>query len=208
MLVFSRFRLGIKQSPVGATCTGYSQQADCFGYHALCCKSLGVYGRHNCVRNALAQIASEAGLHVQLEVSAPNNGIRPADILVTGLDFSPCALDCTVVHELQPSLSFATMTAVASVHVEETRKRESFGRLHRQRAWTFVPLVVNTSGKWGRCVRGFMQSLVRYRSLKFGTSAAAEAASCWSAVNHALAAAVARQLERAFPSTQAPRGHV
>ena len=111
------------------------------------------------------------------------------------------------VHELQPSLSFATMTAVASVHVEETRKRESFGRLHRQLAWTFVPLVVNTSGKWGRCARKCMQSLVRYRSLKFGTSTAAEATSCWSAVNHALAAAVARQLERAFPSTQAPRGH-
>ena len=72
---------------------------------SLCCKGLEVYGRHNCVRNAFAQIASEAGLHVQLEVSAPDNGLRPADIIVTGLDFSPCALDCAVVHELQPSLS-------------------------------------------------------------------------------------------------------
>ena len=61
-----------------------------------------------------------------------------------------------------------------------------------------------------RCARTNRDSETFYlhclRCTKFRTSAAAEAASCWSAVNHALAAAVARQLERAFPSIQVPRG--
>ena len=163
-----------------------------------------MYVRHNCVRNAFAQLALDAGLNVQLEVVAPDNGLRPADVLVTGLEFAPCALDVAVVHELQPSLSFATMTTETAKQGEELRKLSSFGHLHRQSLWAFIPVVVNTSGRWGPRARGFMQSLIRHRALVLASPPAVEVDKCWSAANYALAAAVARQLERAFPRTVIP----
>ena len=117
-ILYDRFRMGITAVSGGRSCPGCSRPMDCFGDHALSCKSLGVYGRHNCVRNAFAQLALDAGLNVQLEVAAPDNGLRPADVLVTGLEFAPCALDVAVDHELQPSLSFATMTTETAVQGE------------------------------------------------------------------------------------------
>ena len=75
------------------------------GDHALCCGSGGErIGRHNHVRNALYEMAQEAGNSLVREGNAiiPGSQRRPADLLIPRwagpLD---AALDVTVTHPFQ-----------------------------------------------------------------------------------------------------------
>ena len=69
-------------------CSGCSLPMDPVGDHALCCCKLGVYARHNDLRDAFAALCVELGLAVELEKGP--EGLRPADVLVHGFDNSPC----------------------------------------------------------------------------------------------------------------------
>ena len=52
------------------------------------------------VRNALVSLFADSGLYVHTEVPAPLCALRPADVLIDGLDFDPAALDVAEVHGL------------------------------------------------------------------------------------------------------------
>jgi hypothetical protein len=148
---------------------------DIFGDHALTCKSLGVYGRHNVVRNAFASLCSETGLRVQLEVQAPESSARPADVLVYGLESSPTAIDIAVIHELRPSIPFAGVFTADLIAAEEIRKNSSFRNLHRNSHWNFHPFVCNTYGALGKCGNRIIQKVIKHRTLKFATAFVDEA---------------------------------
>ena len=199
-LLYIRFRVGMPLTDSFAPkCPGCSRSMDRSGDHSLSCKSLGVYGRHNTVRNALESLFADSGLHVQTEVPAPRCALRPADVHVDRLDFDPAALDVAVVHELQPSSSFATVATSSSVEQKETNKRHHFSRLHQQLNWQFHPVVVNTMGAWGRSATAVIQTLIKRRTRMSGCTPSAEHRHCWTFLNSALVSSVARQLERGFP---------
>ena len=199
-MLYVRFRLGLFLTDVFAPrCPACATIMDRCGDHALSCKSLGVYGRHNAVRNAIASIFADSGLKVQTEVPAPRCALRPADVLVDGLDFDPTALDIAVVHELQPSLPFATVANASSVEQEEERKRSHFARLHQQLHWRFRPMVVNTMGSWGRSATTVVHELIKRRVQTHCTTPNLESRHCWDYLSSALVFSVSRQLGRAFP---------
>ena len=67
-------------------CAGCSVLLDPVGDHALCCSKVGLYARHNDLRDEFAALCVEAGLALELE-KGPDN-LRPADVLVHGIDNS------------------------------------------------------------------------------------------------------------------------
>ena len=64
--------------PVPQRCIACGQPQDYFGEHALCCKAMGVYARHNALRQTLADLVSCAGFACQLEVALPGSNLVPA----------------------------------------------------------------------------------------------------------------------------------
>ena len=198
--LYIRFRLGVHISDsVPASCPGCTLPMDSLGDHALSCKALGVYGRHNGVRNALAALFADSGCRVHIEATAPDSLLRPADVLVHGFEEQPSAIDLAVVPKLQLSSSFATVTSASLVSKVESRKRDQFSRLHRQLQWTFSPFVVSTMGNFGRSATHIIRRLVKLRALRSSAPPSDESGFCWEYVTSCIVHAVSRQLERAFP---------
>ena len=145
-----RYRVGVPLSAqVNILCPGCSAPMDVLGDHALCCKSLGVYGRHNALRNAVVSLACEAGCHVRPEAPLPSTFERPADVLVEGLDADgQIAIDVAITHMLQPSSSMAAASDSASIANVEHRKKSQYGVLCKTNGWQFAPCVASTAGSW------------------------------------------------------------
>ena len=93
-ILSARFRLGMALDDADSRlCPGCSSPMDPVGDHALCCAKLGLYARHNELRDAFAALCADTGLAVDLE-KGPDN-LRPADVLVCGIEHSPgCRLLC------------------------------------------------------------------------------------------------------------------
>ena len=115
---------------------------DALGDRALCCHPLGIYNRHNELRNEFSLLCKDLGLQVELEKGPEGSILRPADALVQGLDVSPVAIDFSVVHTLQVSAPLADMRPGRSAKKTETRKTSDRSALCPQQGWTFVPFVV------------------------------------------------------------------
>ena len=127
--------------------------SDKFGDHAISC---GIGGeriaRHNHVRDALLQVAVQAGLGPTKEPDGllPGSDDRPADVLIPfwsgGRD---TALDFTVVNPLQAALVRRAAndgeSAVEHAHRGKMRKYEE--RCAAE-GLVFVPLAVDTFGGW------------------------------------------------------------
>ena len=123
---------------------------DAAGDHALCCPNLGVYARHNDLRNQVAFLCSELGLKVELEKGPTGSTARPADLLVYGLsDGSPAAVDFSVVHALQLSATLADVQPGKLAKATERRKVQENRALCRSQGWECVPFVVEVLGAWG-----------------------------------------------------------
>ena len=106
--------------PVVCTACGACQ--DSYGDHALACTSMGLYKRHNTVRDAVAAVAISSGIQCRTEVPLPGSDLVPADVLFPTLSDCPLAADFSVVHPLRPSASAqaaVTAGAAAEAHVVE-----------------------------------------------------------------------------------------
>ena len=181
-------------------CPGCSAAIDGAGDHALCCPNLGVYARHNDLRNQVAFLCSELGLKVELEKGPTGSTARPADLLVYGLsDGSPAAVDFSVVHALQLSATLADVQPGKLAKATERRKVQENRALCRSQGWECVPFVVEVLGAWGGKARYFTQQLIRLWAVKKGCTAKEAAGECRSRIGMAILRSTARQLERAFP---------
>ena len=106
--LLARQRLGLPLDSLEMrTCPGCAEVMDAFGDHALCCPNLGTYARHNEIRNEFGGMCLDLSLHVETEEGPTGTGLRPADVLVHGLDGQPLAVDFAVVHTLQSSINMA-----------------------------------------------------------------------------------------------------
>ena len=116
---------------------------DAFGDHVLCCKASGVYGRHNALRDKLADLLREAGFNCRTEVELPGTNRRPADVFAPVFPgASPMAFDTSVVHTLLPSRSAsATVAAGVAAQSREESKVKELGEACARRSWGYTAFV-------------------------------------------------------------------
>jgi hypothetical protein len=89
----------------GPPCPLCGDALDPFGDHLLCCKKNKLVQRHNAVRDALALVLKEKGVHTRTEV-AIGGKTRPADVAFDGVDpTGPLAVDLVVFHPLRKGLA-------------------------------------------------------------------------------------------------------
>ena len=98
--LLTRFRLGMPLDAVEhRVCPGCSCDMEEFGDHVICCKNMGIYARHNSLRNKFAALCKGLQLQVEVEEHPEGSRRRPADVLVSGLDAGlPLAVDFAVVY--------------------------------------------------------------------------------------------------------------
>ena len=119
-----RWWLGIKVVPgdSGAPCPLCAEPLDPYGHHLLCCKKNRLVQRHHAVRDALATVFREMGVHCQTEV-AIGGKTRPADVAFLGVDpAGPLAVDLVVFHPLQKSMSWEEDACIKAMATREGQK--------------------------------------------------------------------------------------
>ena len=168
----------------------------------LGCHKLGVYARHNEVRNELASICGDLSLRVELEKGPEGSSLRPGDVLVHGLADVPLAVDVGVVHTLQSSINLADVHPGQLAKKMEQRKVLERQALCRRNGWSFSPFAMETIGVWGGKARHLLQKLVTAWANLHGCTKCEAASICRSRLELALVRGLARQLERGFPLPQ------
>ena len=182
--------------PIACSACGLCQ--DSYGDHALSCSALGLYKRHNTVRDAVAGLASAAGIQCRTEVTLPGTDLVPADILLPSFSECPLAADFSVVHPLHPSASAqAAVTAGKAAEARASDKVAMYGAKCKERSWDFWAVVAETTGAWSQSGQRFFKRLARARALRSGEPLVEALAAVWIEVSRALARGVARQLVRA-----------
>ena len=176
------------------------QVMDRNGGHALCCTSLGIYTRHNALRNEVAAICTEMGLQAEIEVRLPGTYDRPADVLIHGLgECASTAVDFSVVHPLQLSANLAEVQAGKLAKRVEQRKIHQQAGACRSAGWEFSPFVIETLGAWGGHAQHLVQQIIRRWALKKKCAIGEAARLCKSRIAASVFRGVCRQLERGFP---------
>ena len=200
-ILLARFRLAMTlDAQEDRCCPGCTRPMDPFGDHALCCSSLGLYARHNDLRDEFASLCTEAGLSVEVE-KGPGL-LRPADVLVHGLG-APLAVDFAVVHPLQPSANLAEVHPGKLARQTETTKVRMRMPACRQVSWSFCPFVAETVGRWGGKGQHLLQDVMRRWSLAHHCCMKEAAVACRTRLHASLIRSLARQLERGFPAADA-----
>ena len=170
---------------------------DPVGDHALCCTHLGVYARHNDLRDEFAALCIKAGLSVELE-KGPDN-LRPADVLVHGIENSPLAVDFSVVHPLQPSADLAEVRPGKLARQTETSKVRVRMPACRRLGWSFCPFAIEATVTWGGKARYLTQMLMQKYTLRPQCSKKEANNVCRTRLQLSLLRSLSRQLERAYP---------
>ena len=140
-------------------------------------------------------------MEVGIEKGPAGQSRRPGDCLVEGLCVDdPTAVDFAGVHPLQPSCNLAEVQpGKAAARVEDMKRRESVALCKRE-GWGFGTFVVETFGPFSSGARFLCQRLVRVWALKHELPLPEASRVIHRALGCAWIRAVARQLERGFPS--------
>ena len=198
-ILSARMRIGMALDDADSRlCAGCSSPVDPVGDHALCCAKLGVYARHNDLRDEFAALCVDSGLSVELE-TGPDH-LRPADVLVHGIENSPLAVDFSVVHPLQPSADLAEVYPGKLARQTENSKVRARLPACRRLGWSFCPFVVEATGTWGGKAKHLAQLVTNKYALKHGCSKKEAGVVCKTRLQLSLLRSLSRQLERAFPS--------
>ena len=193
-----RWRLGMPL-PVPRRCVACGQHQDFYGDHALCCKAMGVYARHNNLRQALTGLVTRAGFACQLEVALPGTNLIPADVFVpTFVDGFPAALDVAVTHPLHPSAQApATVVTGAAAEARASAKVAYYESACQARSWSYTAFVAETTGAVNQAGQRLVRKLIRQEALHSGEDPADLSARSWHLVSSAVARAVGSQLVKA-----------
>ena len=168
-----------------------------------------MYGRHNQVRDTLAEILRGCGFPCTTEVTLPGSERRPADIFAPSFPPADVAFDTSVVHPLppsQPSAALATVTSGSAAQKQEEVKVKKCQEDCAKRAWSYLAFVGETTGAWGQAAQRTVKKLVRARCLRSGEEPSEVAHEVWGTLAASLAGAVGRQLSRARTLGTAVRG--
>ena len=180
-------------------CPGCGAAMDGHGDHVLSCHKLGIYARHNEIRNELANICGDLNLKVEAEKGRDGSLL---DVLVHGLVDEPLAVDVGVVHTLQSSILLADVQPGQHAKKMERRKVLERQALCRHCGWSFSPFVMETIGVCGGKANYLLQKPVTVWANNNGCSKSDASIICRSRLQLALVRGLARQLERGFPLPQ------
>ena len=123
--------------------------SDVFGDHLTSCKKNNPVGRHNALRNALANILRSNGLSCQLEVAIGGKQ-RPADVALFNLDTrGPLAVDIVVHQPLSLSNARDPSTVKRALAEEENDKVKKEATLRTSNGWLFAPMAWHPWGGIG-----------------------------------------------------------
>ena len=79
--LLARMRTGLALDALDfRPCPGCGVMMNNSGDHVLCCHKLGIYARHNEIRNELADLCSDLNLHVDVEKGPDGTLLRTADV--------------------------------------------------------------------------------------------------------------------------------
>ena len=116
---------------------------------------------HNAVRDALAMVFKEKGVHCTTEV-AIGGRTRPADVAFPALDpVGPVAVDLVIFHPLQKSLTWEEEACVKSMAAKEHRKIVKSQSICQAAGWLFSPLSFHPWGGYGPQGSGLLNRLVK-----------------------------------------------
>ena len=184
--LFLQYRLAI---PLCAgdimCCRGCGSPVDTWGDHALMCSRLGMYSRHNHLRDTLATLLRSYGFSAQLEASPTSTQERPADVLVCGILDTPDAVDLSYVHVLHPTTSMAGLDTAQIIAQRESEKRRQNTAGCQLMRWRCVPFVTSTMGQWGAAAKRFMGRVIKLRALHTGLSSGEVARDTWGVLTQA-----------------------
>ena len=158
-----RWWLGIKvvSGDSGAPCPLCAEPLDPYGDHLLCCKKNRLVQRHHAVRDALATVFREMGVHCQTEV-AIGGKTRPADVAFLGVDpAGPLAVDLVVFHPLQKSLSWEEDACIKAMATREGQKVTKNQPICEPAGWLFSPLAFHPWSGLGPLGSGLLNRLVK-----------------------------------------------
>ena len=130
--------------------------------------------------------------------AGPDN-LRPADVLVHGLENSPLAVDFSVVHPLQPSADLAEGRHGKLARQTENSKVRARMPACRRLGWSFCSFVMEAAGTWGGKAKHVTQLLTQKYALRQQCSRKEAGNACRTRLQLSLLRSLSRQLERAFP---------
>jgi len=145
----------------GVPCLMCGEALDPFGDHLLCCKKNKLVQHHNTVRDALAMVLREKGVHCKTEVTIGGK-MRPADIAFEGVDpAGPLAVDLVVFHPLQKSLVWEEEACVKSMASKEHQKITKNQPICEAAGWLFSPLSFHPWAGLGPLGSGLLSRLMK-----------------------------------------------
>jgi hypothetical protein len=124
------------------------------GLHGLACRrSAGRHARHNMANDVIARAFRSIDVLVELEPAGllRGDGKRPDGATQVPYARGKCLVwDFTCPDTLAPShLNQSSLAAGSAAAGAEERKRSKYSGLEFSRAYTFVPVAVETLGAWG-----------------------------------------------------------
>jgi hypothetical protein len=151
---------------------------DAFGYHALVCKSTGLKVlRHNALREVFLRYCKMANVAADRETPnlLPGSNDRPADVLLENPEQlarltlpnydgnRPVCLDFAVTHPLQTkTLNRAGVSqGAAADDYADSVKVDKYEAKCDAENLSFVPMVVEVFGAWGKRARPVLEFLAR-----------------------------------------------
>jgi hypothetical protein len=168
-----RFFLGLPIPLLPASCLFCSAPLDPQGSHSTFCKVNNgeIIKRHNAVRNAIWSFCAEAGLTAILEKKGILGDVggkrRPADVLVKGFSSLDMCLDVAVTSPLQSK--FVSKAAESDGHSASAyfnlKKLKYAADVEESGSMSFLPLVVETFGRWHPDSLRFLDSLAFKHSI-------------------------------------------
>jgi len=193
-----RWRLSV---PIGFStlCPGCHQSMDRLGDHALSCHALGIYARHNALRDWFHQQFEKVGYRCIKEVPVDSTLQRPADLLVENFSASgDLAVDVSVVHPLRFSLRPAMETSGRLAHERQEQKNIQYKQLCNSQGWDFTTAVAETTGAWAPQGQQLINKLARLSSMQSGSDIKTTTSSLWLMASACIAHTVSCQLLQAF----------
>ena len=190
---------------------------DAFGYHALVCKSTGLKVlRHNALREVFLRYCKMANVAADRETPnlLPGSNDRPADVLLENPEQlarltlpnydgnRPVCLDFAVTHPLQTkTLNRAGVSqGAAADDYADSVKVDRYEAKCDVENLSFVPMVVEVFGAWGKRARPVLEFLAR--AVAFNKSIDQDRASVF--LGQALSVTLQRHNVRALPRHRNP----
>ena len=127
------------------------------------------------------------------EPTIPNTADERADLLILSSEHGkPLAIDVTVSHPLQPSLSNAEVEPSHLLAQRATAKMSKYAANCAAAGWAFAPIVAMTTGQWSTSTSALLAKAARRWSLAPGKDARSD--HLWARMGMSLARGCSQQL--------------